>query len=121
MKFLIFIIFFLISCSGSGSSNPDLDNTQESTVSSSNFVNFNCSAYSSNIDYCQISQNSLIREIYLYKPSNISSLSEVPVLFSFHGGGGTALGNFSYTGFNEIADSEKFYVIYHFGLYYFYL
>lgn len=112
MKFLVFFIFFLISCSGSGGSYSDLDNTQESIVSNSNTVNFNCSTYSSNIDYCQISQNSLTREIYLYKPSNISSLSEVPVLFSFHGGGGTALGNFSYTGFNEIADSEKFYVIY---------
>ena len=112
MKFLVLLAFFLISCSGSGSSISGQDTDQQFNNIDNNLVNFDCSAYSLNIEYCFITQNSLNREIYLYKPTNITSSLNAPVLFSFHGGGGTALGNYAYSGFHQIADSEKFYVVY---------
>ena len=59
--------------------------------------------------YCTISN----REFYIYIPSTYSKEdSPYPLLFSLHGYTSYALWNLSYTGFQSIADEEKFIIIY---------
>ena len=64
--------------------------------------------------YCTISN----REFYIYIPSSYmeNNDEEYPLLFSLHGYTSLALWNLSYTGFQSIADKEKFIVIYPQGL-----
>jgi polyhydroxybutyrate depolymerase len=46
------------------------------------------------------------------------STIDAPVIFSFHGGGGTAIANMEYSGFRQIAESEKFILVYPQGQYF---
>ena len=64
--------------------------------------------------YCTIAN----REFYIYIPSSYleDDDKEYPLLFSLHGYTSLAFWNLSYTGFQSIADEEKFIVVYPQGL-----
>jgi len=70
------------------------------------------SAYANTL-YCTTKRLSIDREFYAYIPNGIDpSNSQVPLLFSLHGYTSRALWNMGYSGFQPIADLNKFIVIY---------
>ena len=63
--------------------------------------------------YCTSKRQNLNREFYIYIPDDIDTTnSQVPLLFSLHGYTSRAIWNLGYTGFQSIAETEKFIVIY---------
>jgi len=63
--------------------------------------------------YCTSKRQNLNREFYIYIPDGIDTTnSQVPLLFSLHGYTSRAIWNLGYTGFQSIAETEKFIVIY---------
>ena len=63
--------------------------------------------------YCTSKRQNLNREFYIYIPDDIDTTnSQVPLLFSLHGYTSRAIWNLGYTGFQSIAVTEKFIVIY---------
>lgn len=57
-----------------------------------------------------ISVNDTERSYMLYIPQNVSS--NAPLIIFSHGGGGSAKHSFKYSGFNDVADQNKFIVAY---------
>lgn len=62
-----------------------------------------------------ITVGSLDREYLLHVPADLPDAA-VPVVFAFHGGGGTARGTARLTKLDDIADREKFLVVYPQGI-----
>ena len=63
--------------------------------------------------YCTSKRQNLNREFYIYIPDDIDTTnSQIPLLFSLHGYTSRAIWNLGYTGFQSIAETEKFIVIY---------
>ena len=53
------------------------------------------------------------RQFYLYVPSTYNHNNETPVMFNFHGGGGTALAHLNYTSdMRNLAENENFILVY---------
>lgn len=55
------------------------------------------------------------REFLLHVPQDMTE-EPAPLVFVFHGGGGRAFGTMNLTRFNEVADREKFLVVYPAGI-----
>lgn len=53
-----------------------------------------------------------IREYELYIPENYSNSNEVPLLFNFHGGGGTAADQIYLSDMRSLADQNNFILVY---------
>lgn len=58
-----------------------------------------------------VTVGALEREYRLHVPAGLPDTA-VPLVFVFHGGGGTAGGTARLTGFDDVADREKFLVVY---------
>ena len=111
------LALFLVSCSGSSGMSKEPDETN-STNNNNNLINFSCNVTSVNTENCNVTQNQNTREFYIFNPINDESINNAPVVFSFHGGGGTATENMEYSGFRQIAKEEKFILIYPQGQYF---
>ena len=59
-----------------------------------------------------IEQGELTREYLLYIPESYNSAIATPIIFNFHGNGGTARGHLQLSDMREIADQEKVILIY---------
>lgn len=59
---------------------------------------------------------SLQREYLIHVPLNLPVSQAVPVVFVYHGGGGTANGMLNLSKFNQVADREQFIVVYPQGI-----
>lgn len=64
-----------------------------------------------NAENASITINGEKRDYLWYEPSNLST-AKIPLLFCFHGGGGSAKNTYTAYGFNDIAEREKFIVVY---------
>ena len=115
--FITYLALFLVSCSGSGGTSSEPDDISQ-TNNNNNSIIFNCSVTSQNLENCQITQNQNSREFYIFNAIDNESTNDAPVIFSFHGGGGTAIANMEYSGFRQIAESEKFMIVYPQGQYF---
>ena len=67
---------------------------------------------SQNFESFNITFDGLEREYTIYVPSSYDGLTPVPLIFSFHGGGGTASGHIAINNFSELAESENFIAVY---------
>ena len=67
---------------------------------------------SQNFESFNITFDGLDREYTIYVPSSYDGLTPVPLIFSFHGGGGTASGHIAINDFSELAESENFIAVY---------
>lgn len=56
------------------------------------------------------------REYLVYVPKNFDHAKKHPMVLAFHGGGGTAKRSLAFFGFNEVADTAGFLVVYPNGL-----
>ncbi len=115
-NFFPYLALFLVSCSGSGGMNSEPDEMNQ--PSNNDSIIFNCGVTSQNLENCQITQNQNSRELYIFNAMDAESTIDAPVIFSFHGGGGTAIANMEYSGFRQIAESEKFILVYPQGQYF---
>jgi polyhydroxybutyrate depolymerase len=59
-----------------------------------------------------IEVDGLERDYYVFIPKNLKKEEKVPLVFVFHGGGGTAVRMDKFTNFSELAEKEKFVVVY---------
>ena len=59
-----------------------------------------------------VQSGGLERQFLVYAPASLPDDRAVPVVFVFHGGNGEAKGTMNLSGFNSIADSEQFVVVY---------
>ena len=59
-----------------------------------------------------LSHDGLIREYLLYVPSSYSGSTQVPLLFNFHGFGGTSSSHLSSADMRSLADQENFILVY---------
>ena len=115
---VIFLSFILLSsCSGGGSSSsetsPILTPLPTPAPPPTNTVPDCTPTTYANTLYCTSKRNTLDREFYIFVPDGIDTTnSQVPLLFSLHGYTSRAIWNLGYTGFQPIANAEKFIVIY---------
>ena len=66
-----------------------------------------------NTNYCNVEYEGLNREFYAYIPDNVgTTVTSTPLLFNLHGYRGQANDFSGLTGFQSIAEAEKFIVIY---------
>lgn len=72
-------------------------------------------AIAADTDRHTLTVGSLEREYLVHAPADLPDAA-VPLVFVFHGGGGTAAGTPKLTGFNTVADREKFIVVYPEGI-----
>ena len=93
-NFFPYLALFLVSCSGSGGMNSEPDEMNQ--PSNNDSIIFNCGVTSQNLENCQITQNQNSREFYIFNAMDAESTIDAPVIFSFHGGGGTAIANMEY-------------------------
>jgi len=90
------IAFFISSCSLDTSDSSK--NWNKGDISNENGIS--------------IQHDGIEREYVLYIPSSYDSTSSVPLVFNFHGGGGTATGQMYTSEMNLVADTAGFIVIY---------
>ena len=114
-KFIVTALLFLLSGCGGGGSSLD-EPTPVYTPPPPPPVNSApvCaqSGYANTL-YCTTKRQNVDREFYIYLPNGIDlSNSQVPLLFSLHGYTSRALWNMGYSGFQSLADRDKFIAIY---------
>ena len=103
----ILISILLISCSGSGeaiSQNNDLVVIDEQTRET-------CISFGPNPQRCSFIHDGLDRFYLIYKPQSLNE-NNSPVLFALHGYGSSAEIHKSYTHYEELAEENRFIVIY---------
>lgn len=61
---------------------------------------------------CSITIDGLERTYLIHLPEKSTSVNNLPLVFVFHGGGGTGKQIMKETGFNKISDKDKFIVVY---------
>jgi len=61
---------------------------------------------------CEITVDGTERTYLLHLPETVTLIHNLPLVFVFHGGGGTGKQIMKETGFNKISDKEKFIVVY---------
>jgi len=114
-KVIFLSIVLLSGCGGGGSSGSETNPiiTPPPPPPPTNTVPVCTSTTYTNTLYCTSKRLNLDREFYIYIPNGIDTTnSQVPLLFSLHGYTSRAIWNLGYTGFQTIADTEKFIVIY---------
>jgi polyhydroxybutyrate depolymerase len=60
----------------------------------------------------ELEQGGRARFYYVHLPPQVSNGAPLPVVLNFHGGGGTAPGQETYSGMDAVADEEGFIVVY---------
>ena len=106
--------FVLLSgCGGGGSSSSETIPIITPPPPPTNTVPDCTPTTYTNTLYCTSKRQNLNREFYIYIPDDIDTTnSQIPLLFSLHGYTSRAIWNLGYTGFQSIAETEKFIVIY---------
>ena len=102
------LIFVLISCGGGSSSPPNtIDNNATPQTSEV------CIPYSINTKRCTFTHDNLERYYLIYEPASLSQdYISAPLLFALHGYGSSAGLHKSYTGYEALAEENKFIVVY---------
>jgi polyhydroxybutyrate depolymerase len=67
-------------------------------------------------DLSKLTVGALTREYLLHVPADLAKDTAVPLVFVFHGGNGQAFGTMNLTKLNDVADREKFLVVYPQGI-----
>ena len=113
-KVIFLSIILLSGCGGGGSSSSEtIPIITPPPPPPTNTVPVCTSTTYTNTLYCTSKRLNLDREFYIYIPNDIDTTnSQAPLLFSLHGYTSRAIWNLGYTGFQSIADTEKFIVIY---------
>jgi len=110
MKYkLLPLLFFLISCGGSSSSDSE-SGDDRSSVTPPDLVIGCTKALNTNV--CNFEHKGLDRSFYIHVPNNIDELNSIPLLFALHGFGGSAERIMGYSNFQSIADENNFIVIF---------
>ena len=95
VKYILFILFFT-SCSLEFSGEKE--SWDKDTINNENAIS--------------ISHDGLNREYVLHVPDSYSGDDSVPLVFSLHGGSGTATGQRYFSEMDQVADSAGFIVVY---------
>jgi len=95
IKYILFILFF-VSCSLEFS--DEKESWDKGTINNENAIS--------------ISHDGLNREYVLHVPDLYSGDDSVPLVFSLHGGSGTATGQRYFSEMDQVADSAGFIVVY---------
>ena len=69
-------------------------------------------AHAQNLKKEFIKHNNINREYLIYIPESYDESKQHPLLFNFHGGGGTAKGHLQYFDMRKLAEDNKFILIY---------
>lgn len=104
---LVFIFLLLFSCDDSGNSNSKIWN-KDGDWGDKDVIE--------NEDAITINHNGIDREYILYVPDLYNGEIPVPLMMSFHGGGGTATGQMYVSDMRPIADTANFILVYPQGL-----
>ena len=114
-KISLFFAIILYGCGGGSSSSNDLTApiiTPPPPPPTNTVPDCTPTTYTNTL-YCTSKRQNLNREFYIYIPDDIDTTnSQIPLLFSLHGYTSRAIWNLGYTGFQSIAETEKFIVIY---------
>ena len=70
------------------------------------------SAHAQNLRKESIIHNNVNREYLIYIPKSYDESKQHPLLFNFHGGGGTATGHLQYADMRKLAEDNKFILVY---------
>jgi len=111
MKLKLVLISVILSSCGGGSSSDNSSNKIDPPnppVSSEE----NCINAGLNISRCTFIHNDIERYYLIYTPEAIEENSSIPLLFSLHGYGGSAIRNIEYSNYRSIADENSFIVIF---------
>ena len=108
---VLFACLFLASCGGSGSESGSSSDKVEPPVNPPSFSE-ECIDAGLNIERCTFTHNNIERYYLIYVPANIDQSSEIPLLFSLHGYGSSAIRNIEYTNFRSIANTHGFITIF---------
>ena len=108
---VLFACLFLASCGGGGSESDSPSDRVDPPVNPPSFSEV-CIDAGLNIERCTFTHNNIERYYLIYVPANIDQSSEIPLLFSLHGYGGSAIRNIEYTNFRSIADTYGFITIF---------
>ena len=111
MKLNYLIICIFLTACGGGSSSDDSPATIDQPITPPVFSE-ECINAGINIERCTFTHGSIERYYLIYTPLNIDQKTNIPLLFSLHGYGGSAIRNIEYTNFRSIADSNDFIVIF---------
>jgi polyhydroxybutyrate depolymerase len=103
----ISINFLLISCGGGGGSSLENNNL----ITDNNEIEETCIAFGRNTSRCSFIHDGFERFYLIYKPQSLNE-ENAPVLFALHGYGSSAAIHKSYTGYEDLADNNKFIVVY---------
>ena len=69
-------------------------------------------AHAQNLQKESIKINNINREYLIYIPESYDESKQHPLLFHFHGGGGTAKGQLQYNDMRKLAENNKFILVY---------
>ena len=92
---VLFACLFLASCGGGGSESDSPSDRVDPPVNPPSFSEV-CIDAGLNIERCTFTHNNIERYYLIYVPANIDQSSEIPLLFSLHGYGGSAIRNIEY-------------------------
>ncbi len=102
----IFFLFLIFSCSSSYESDTDfIDNNGDTDPQDYDEIDYGVNDY-------QVTFQGLERDFIVYVPESYNHQNPSPILFVFHGFGGSNDLIMSYSGFNLIAEQENFIVVY---------
>lgn len=104
---ITFITIFFVACGDSNNSSLDIWNKDDDWVDKDIIENE---------DALTINHNGIAREYVLHVPDSYDSETPVPLMISFHGGGGTATGQMYMADMRPIADTANFILVYPQGL-----
>tara|TARA_B100000795_G_scaffold249836_1_gene217624 strand:- start:8293 stop:9237 length:945 start_codon:yes stop_codon:yes gene_type:complete len=104
----LLIIIFLSACGGGGGSSSSITPTPDTQ----NPSDLACASYQTNTRKCSFTHNGVFREYYVYTPASYSPSSNAPLLFVFHGYGGSATNILYYSDFKNSADQDGYILVY---------
>lgn len=111
MKLKVLLISIILSSCGGGSSSDDSSNKVDPPNPPASSEE-NCINAGLNINRCTFIHNDIERYYLIYTPEAIEENSSIPLLFSLHGYGGSAIRNIEYSNYRSIADENSFIVIF---------
>ena len=112
MKLKLLLTCFLLASCGGGGNESDTDSDRVDPPINPPSFSEECIDAGLNIERCTFTHNNIERYYLIYVPANIDQNSEIPLLFSLHGYGGSAIRNIEYTNFRSLADENGFIVIF---------
>ena len=71
-----------------------------------------CRGYSNSIEMETLEHNGETREYHLHIPNSYDGSSDVPLLFNFHGFGGTATDQLEWADMRSLAEEHNFILVY---------